>query len=239
MKTIYTPLLAALLLSLPLQAAQIIVNGGFESGFANWTRSEQVGSDGTFALQTGTVSPVNGFAVPSPPQGSQAAMTDSQGPGAHVLYQDFLVPNTLGPWTLSFLLFLNNTTGSYFTPSPASLDFSTPTLNQQLRVDVLKATADPFSVAAADVLQNIYQTQPGNPAVSGYNLITADLSALIAANAGQTVRLRFAEVDNVGILNAGVDAVSLADAPLSGVPEPSTFVAGLAVLGLAAFAKRR
>ena len=38
------------------QAASI-TNGGFESGLAGWTRADQLGSEGTFALQTGAVSP--------------------------------------------------------------------------------------------------------------------------------------------------------------------------------------
>src|SRR5688572_13540257 len=71
--------------------ADLISNGGFESGFSDWTRVDQVGSDGTFHLQSGTASPVNGDAVPAPPGGSTAAMTDAQGPGAHVLYQIFTV----------------------------------------------------------------------------------------------------------------------------------------------------
>ena len=32
-------------------AAPLIVNGGFESGFASWTRADQLGSDGMFFLQ--------------------------------------------------------------------------------------------------------------------------------------------------------------------------------------------
>ena len=74
-------------------SAQILTNGGFEAGFSGWTRADQLGSNGTFAMQSGTLSPVNGIVVPAPPGGTTAAMTDSQGPGAHVLYQDFTVPS--------------------------------------------------------------------------------------------------------------------------------------------------
>ena len=71
-------LLAALsyVFSTPAQAG-LISNGGFESGFSGWTRADQFGSDGTFFVQTGPSSPVNGFSVPAPPEGSKAAMTDS------------------------------------------------------------------------------------------------------------------------------------------------------------------
>ena len=48
------------------------------------------------------------------------------------------------------------------------------------------------------------------------------------------MRLRFAEVDNVNIFHAGVDNVSI-----DVVPEPSTWVAGIALLGFAAARFRR
>jgi hypothetical protein len=120
-------------------------------------------------------------------------MTDAFGPGSHVLYQDFVVPT--GSALLSFSLFIGNRANAFSTP--ASLDFSTPALNQQARVDILKASADPFSVAAADVLQNVYQTHVGDPLLSGYSNLNFDLTSLFSANAGQTLRLRFAETDNV------------------------------------------
>jgi hypothetical protein len=208
-KSLFT--ISALVLFLSAQpaanAAQLITNGGFESGFAGWIRSDQVGSDGTFALQTGTTSPVNADAVPAPPQGVTAAMTDAQGGGTHVLYQDFVVPLNVTVATLTFDRYVNNHAGTFFTPD--TLDWSTPTLNQQARVDIITTAADPFSVAPADVLANVFKTNVGDPAVSGYSLVTADLTALFAANAGQTLRLRFAEADNVNIFQFGVDAVSL------------------------------
>src|SRR4051794_13636001 len=135
---------ATLVCALSSQAgAAFITNGGFESGFSNWTRSDQTGSEGTFALQTGTTSPVNGAVVPAPPGGTTAAMTDAQGPGSHVLYQDFTVTAPVPAATLLFDLFIANGAGTFF---PAStLDFSTPTLNQQARVDILLGSATAFS----------------------------------------------------------------------------------------------
>jgi hypothetical protein len=210
-------------------AAQLIVNGGFESGFSSWSRLDAAGSDGTFQLQSGTSSPANGITVPAPPGPTIAAMTDSQGPGSHVLYQDIVVPGS-GSWTFSVSLFLGNRATAYSTP--ATLAFDTPTLNQQFRVDLIKTSADLFSVAAADVLQNLYQTHVGDPLVSGYFTVTSNLTTLFQANAGQTIRLRFAEVDNVNLFEAGVDNVSVSDA--AAVPEPSTLWAGFVLAGLMA-----
>jgi PEP-CTERM motif len=217
-------------------AAPLLVNGGFESGFSGWTRLNQLGSEGTFALQTGVVSPVNGDPVPAPPGGVAAAMSDAFGPGSHVLYQDFVIPAGTLSGTASFSVFVGNGAGAFSTP--ATLDFSTPTLNQQARVDIIRTTADPFSVAAADVLMNLFQTIVGSPLVTGYNTVTVNLSSLLAANAGSTLRLRFAEVDNVFTFQFGVDNVNL-DASATAVPEPATMVLmGMAMAGAMARRKR-
>ena len=204
--------------------ADLITNGGFESGFAGWTRADQVGSTGSYFIQSGPSSPVNGLPVQAPPQGVQAAMTDAAGPGSHVLYQDFAVPASVPQATVQFLLLINNTATAFTTPT--TLDFSTPALNQQARVDLMTTAADPFSVAAADILQNLFQTAVGSPLTTPYTAFSIDITAVLAAHAGGTVRLRFAETDNVNIFNLGVDGVSVA------VPEPAGALVGVALVGL-------
>lgn len=224
-------LAAGLLTSVCLAAAHaapLIINGGFESGLTGWTRADQIGSDGTFFIQSGSASPLNGDPVPPPPEGSNAAMTDSFGPGAHVLYQDFVA--SAGPAVLSFQVFIGNRGDVFNTPD--ILDFSIAAINQQARVDILQAGADPFSVAAADILLTLYTTPVGSDLVTGYNTVSTDISALLAANDGQTLRLRFAETDNFFALQMGVDDVRISGATV--VPEPGAFaLAGLALLGLA------
>jgi hypothetical protein len=212
-------------------AHAFIVNGGFELGFNGWTRIDQIGSEGTFHLQTGTVSPVTGVPVPPPPEGLAAAMTDAEGPGSHVLYQDFVVPATpVGSTTLSFQLFVQNSAPDFFAPD--HLDFATPDLNQQARVDILLPSADPFSVLATDVLLTAFHTDPGDPLVSGYTQFSIDVTALLNAHLNTTLRLRFAEVDNVSIFQFGVDDVRLAE--VQAVPEPATHLLMLAtMLGMA------
>jgi len=206
----------------PARAVQLITNGGFDLQLTGWSRLDQTGSEGAFFVQSGTTSPVSGTTVPAPPGGPFAVMSDALGSGSHLLYQDFVVPTGNRTGTLSFSLFVGNRADRFAVPS--TLDFATPTLNQQARVDILRPGADPFSVAAGDVLFNAFQTRLTDPLVSGYTNFVVDVSPLIISQAGQTLRLRFAEVDNIFSFQLGVDNVSLEATP---VPEP----AGLALLG--------
>lgn len=203
----------------------LITNGSFELGFNGWTRADQIGSEGTFMDQSGLTSPINGLAVQAPPDGLHAAMTDGTGPGSHVLYQDIFIPVGSTSGTFQFSYFVNNTAAAFTTP--AMLDFATPALNQQARVDFLHGSANPFSTDAADVMQAVFRTEVGSPLLTGYNVVTVDVTSLILEHAGETLRLRFAETDNVNIFNFGVDAVSL-----NVIPAPSTLLLGLTALVL-------
>ena len=148
-----------------------------------------------------------------------------------MLYQDFTVPSVLIGAVLTFDSFTGNRAVDFFTPSPASLGFSTPELNQQARVDIVRAGSDPFSVSSSDVVLNLFQTNPGDPLISGYTSHGNDLAALFAAHAAETLRLRFAEVDNVFIFQLGVDDVSLVK---QSIPQPHTL--SLLIIALAATA---
>lgn len=229
----------ALCLSLSWTAntwAGLIVNGDFEAGggsLSSWTVADQAGGSGSWFVQSGTGSPLNGFLVPTPPGPTNAAMTDQTGPGSHVLYQDFVVPLGVTAATLNYQLFLSNQSELFSTPD--HLDALLGEANQQARIDIMLASADPFSVAGGDVLMNLYQTAVGDPAVSGYDLHTHDLTALLSAHGGETLRLRFAEVDNQFFFNMGVDQVSLdvTSSVTEDTPEPTTLsLAAVAVCTL-------
>ena len=243
MRTAFTRLAGAMAAALVLVAvpahAVPVVNGDFEAGMTNWTIADQIGSAGSFVLQSGTTSPVNGMAVPAPPGGSNAAMTDGEAGGSHVLYQDFMQATAVGSARLSFDLFIGNRADAFFVPDPLTLDWATLVLNQQARVDILAAGSDPFSLAAGDVLLNLFATGLGDPLVSGYTHFEIDITEFLNANLNQALRLRFAEVDNVNMFQFGVDNVALeTDAP-GEVPEPGAWMLILAGLTAGALSRRR
>jgi hypothetical protein len=185
-----------------VSSAATVVNGGFETGsFTGWTVADQAGGSGSWFVYTGTTSPLSGFTIAAPPEGTHGAVTDQNGPGSHVLYQDVALEPGFAH-TLSFALYYENQAG-FFATQP-TLDYNTFP-NQQYRVDVLKATADPFSTAPGDVLATIFQTQPGDPSSLAPTPISFDLSPF----AGMTVRLRFAMVDNQFFFQASVDNVAI------------------------------
>lgn len=219
--------------ALRAHAVDLITNGGFEAGLMGWNVADQIGSDGTFYLQSGTSSPVNGFTVPPPPQGTYAAMTDAQAGGTHVLFQDFFVPAG-DAFSLEFSLFVNNELAPDFY-TPDTLDWATPALNQRARVDLMTSTSDPFSIDPADVLMNVFETMPGSPLLFGYNAFKVDVTSALSAYEGMTVRLRFTDVDNVAPMNVGVDDVRLATVP----DAPSWIVTILTLAGMLLAGTRR
>jgi len=109
-----------------------------------------------------------------------------------------------------------------------------PNLPRPARVDILAGGTDPFTLSG---LMNVFQTNVGDPLVSGYTLVSRDVTSLLNAHLGQTLRLRFAEVDNVFIFQFGVDNVALDVGASQTVPEPASWV--LIVTGGVALAWRQ
>ena len=153
-------------------------------------------------------------------------MSDGGGPGSHVIYQDFVVP-TLGQGESGFSfqasLFVGNRADRFALPDSLQFDVlgsGTAGFNQRARVDITLAGAtSPFTLAANEVLFKVYETKIGDPLISGYAQVGANLTDILAGRTGQTLRLRFAEVDNLGSFQFGVDNVDI-----SAVPEPSSVV---------------
>ncbi|HET7481041.1 MAG TPA: calcium-binding protein [Rubrobacteraceae bacterium] len=198
---VLTLLMAALAFASPAHAATV-ANGDFESGtLTGWTVVNQNGGNGDWYAYSGTASPQSGRQITAPPQGNFAATTDQTGPGSHVLYQDIALEEN-AEHTLSFILYYQNEAQGFSTPD--TLDYSTGA-NQQYRVDILKPSADPFSVDPADILDSVYRTNAGDPNTLEPTPMTFDLSPY----AGQTVRLRFAGVESQFFFRASVDDIKV------------------------------
>ncbi len=212
-------------------AVELITNGGFETGdFTGWSLFDQAGGSGSFFVDNTTSTPLSGSPTVGPAGGSFYAVSDQNGPGAHVLLQSFTI-NPASTAILSFSMFVNDQSGVGPIVNPAGLDY-TANPNQHARVDILRAGADPFSTNPADVLANFYlNVDPfNNP--NPYTNYSFDLTGLVGA--GGTFLLRFAEVDNQLFLNQGVDNVSIDGSPV-GVPESGSTVLllGAGLLGMA------
>jgi D-alanyl-D-alanine carboxypeptidase len=181
-----------------------IVVDDFESGaITNW-QAVGGGSGGWFVYSDGQKPPDPAqsdpnvpFAVPDPPQGRFAAVTDTNGPGTRILYRDLRLQ---GRFALQLSVFYAGTAPF---SSPATLAHDTPEPNQQFRIDLVRPSAPIDSVAKGDVLVNVFRTSPDDPASRQPTEVRVDVSAW----AGQPVRLRLATAENQGPLRVGVDNI--------------------------------
>lgn len=217
---------ATLLITSTAFAAEVD-NGSFETGdFSGWTVDEMTLA-GEWSVYSGTTTPRSDNEIDAPPCGTYAAVTDETEDSSMVLYQD-LDLEAGQTHELSFTHYFRNYAGADSTAlapaglvaqggppaiwiSPDTLDPNVPGGNQQYRVDIMRPGADEFSVDPSDVLLNVYQSEPGDPAVEPPTEVSVDLSAF----AGQTVRLRFAAAVGEDYLNVGVDCVAVESAAVA------------------------
>jgi hypothetical protein len=176
-----------------------LTNGDFETGSLTGWSSLNVGSNSGFIVYSGTPSE-GGGTVTAPPQGTYAAVSVQSGPGRAILYQDVTLP-TSGTITLSLDVYYRTTAAIRTPPTLASAGAA----NEQFRVDVLNPNAPIDSLAGADILANVFATSVGDLQTLAPTPVSVDLSAF----AGQTVRLRIAEVDNQSFFQASVDNVTI------------------------------
>lgn len=216
----------------PVDPTDLVVNGSFEingglnsTTFAGWQIFNS--GNGKWYAQSGTN--LMGFGVAAPTDGNFAAMVTQSGPGSHIMYQDVAIP-TAGA-TLEFDVFVANRARSFVTPN---FLLHTQGSIQQFRMDIVQTSASVTTLNASDV--SVYRTNVGDPANSPYRRITYNMAAF----AGQTVRLRFAQADNRGNFQLGIDHVTLIPnvpvnvAPVAnaGADQTRECVAGGAVVNL-------
>jgi hypothetical protein len=215
------------------QATELITNGGFETGdFTAWGVTVLPSSNGNLTVESGSAGPLSALVNAGPSAGSFFALTDQSGPGTYVLTQGFSVAPGTTAVTLKFDLFANNYAGSTIV-DPIGLDHTGPA-NQHVRVDLLTGAASAVDTGGG-VIANFYLGADAGSNPNPWTSYTIDLTGL--APVGGSYQIRFAEVDNQGFFNMGVDNVSIA-----AVPEPQAYlmmIAGLGLLAGAAGASRR
>lgn len=203
------PLLASITALLAFTAASAgaatVVNGNFETGTTSgWSIKNDAGGEGSWFPYTGTTLPVSGMAEQQPSKGT-SVVADQSFISNGAIYQDVALEAGFNH-ELNLSYWFNNTSGTWASPTPNTFDVSTGDANnQQARIDVIKATADPFSADPADVLSTIIAPQAGSPSAAPWTAGKADLTAF----AGQTVRIRGIFADNIGPLHVGLDDVSI------------------------------
>ena len=199
---------AVLLLAFGCASAtpKIVINGNFEVGNLDGWLTTSGGSGRWLVYQDGSTPPDRTitdpnvpFQMPNPPEGKYAAVTDMNGPGTRILSQVLKLDRR---YTLRCTIFYKN--GAPVFANRDTFEVGSAE-NQQFRIDIMKPTARVSSLAEQDVLATIFRTSPGDPLSLEPKTISFDLSAW----AGQTVRLRFAQADNLGPFRVGVDEVRL------------------------------
>ncbi|GJM15650.1 MAG: hypothetical protein DHS20C13_09770 [Thermodesulfobacteriota bacterium] len=209
---------------------ELIENGDFETGdFTGWIVVNEPGGSGDWFVYTGTTSPASASIVLAPPVGDFAAIADSGGPGSHLLYQDIDVPAGATLVTCSAIVYYSNSSADFIIGP--DLSFAGPP-NQQARIDLMDPNAPDFDIGAG-VLENLFQTMPGDPDVLGYTILNFDLTDF----AGTTVRFRAAEVDNQFFFQFMVDDVTCEAIQPANVPTLSEWglIAMASILGIVGF----
>lgn len=187
-------------------SAASIVNGNFESGgTAGWSIFTVPTSAGGWQTYSGTTSPMSsGDTDPIPAAiGTASAVADQTGEMASVLYQDVALEPGMSHtldfsyWFATFAPF--TATNNIAFPFPSGPD------DQQVIIDVIKSSASPITANPADSLATVYRSNLGDATTRNWTNATVDLSTF----AGQTVRVRFLDINQNSYLLVGVDNVAI------------------------------
>lgn len=226
-------IVAAVVATQGASAAQLISNGGFESGLSAWTVTDVAGGSGSWYAASGSSGPLSGLSTVGPFAGSGYALTDQTGPGTHALTQSFTVSPGASSVMLTFNMFVNSyadlfTNGGVLNHTGDAVQFG--------RVDILTAGAGAFDTGAG-VIGSLFSGIDAGTNPNPYAAYSFDITSLVSA--GGTFQLRFAESDNQLFFNMGVDNVSI-DAESGAVPEPGSLILiSLGLFGMASLSKRK
>ena len=201
------------------RADQLITNGGFESGLTGWTATST--GDGSFTANSGSTTPLTYNATVGAHSGTYYAVSDDyDGSQTQYLTQSFTTPTSFSTATLSFAMFVNDIYGQDFGSAGPGGEVSLLTSGGSL-IAVLYGPVDTF------------ENPVGSP--NSYALFSQDIASLLSANT--TYQLQFSSTDVAGLINVGIDDVSLVTTSAAATPEPGALslfaTGGLLVFALA------
>jgi hypothetical protein len=186
---------------------ELIRNGDFSSGLANWTvLASDGGVVGSFtAAAVGAVTPRSNDATPANPAGGALyALADQNNKSYQVLAQTFRVPRSTKRVLLSYQMFAHS--GAATVLNPALFDIVGA--NQQARVDLLKGGS--ALMATSGIAKVLYNR--GADAVASATpppFTTYRLNLTRKVKAGRTYTIRFLAAATEEVMKLGVDNVSV------------------------------
>jgi hypothetical protein len=188
---------------------ELILNGGFESGFTNWGGNDS--GSGNWFIQDGSIDPNGPLLAGGVISGTQSAETFSSGPGSKALWQSFTLPTNITLATVSWTDRMWNYASDY----SATQEFVASIFN--------------------DI--TLFSTQPGDPLIGAWGNRSIDITAWAQANEGNTRFLYFWQEDTQGFMNVFLDDVSLQVTTIP--EPSTALLLGLGLSGLATRRRRR
>jgi dipeptidyl aminopeptidase/acylaminoacyl peptidase len=188
---------------------QLATGGDFESGLTAWAARDQ-STQGAWSATGLTRLPVSGRATPGPALGRSFAATDGHGWDTCVLTQKFSVSYACTV-AVGFDVFANE----WAAPAkacPEGIGYRDGLRPARLktpgwRVDILKQTADPFSIAAPDIVSHVC-AGAGSKVVFQRSPGWTHRCILLSLQPGDYT-LRLGVLADLDAFNAGFDNVSL------------------------------
>lgn len=225
-KLVITGLIGAC--AMPAMAANLLTNGGFESGsLAGWTQTINPSSNGTSGVYAnGANAPVSGLSTTVNGSGGNFVyLTGQGGPGAYEVRQSFTLASAQTV-TISFDHFANNYGGPVIDGNGLNPFAGLPV--QFALVDLIPGATGAFSTAGQ--IQSFYSGADGGSNPNPWTSYSFNVNL-----AAGTYAIRFAEADNQGFFTQGVDNVFVSGA----VPEPASWAMLITGFGLVGAAARR
>lgn len=189
--------------------AASLSNGNFETGsLSGWKSKSTDKEDGRWMIhekgEDGPNDILQNFY--NPKNTYQAVGAQPYGESGMILYRDIKLPPKaqLKSATLSFSYAYRNFTTSWAVTDSLK-DVYGEDANQQFRIDLLKASGDPWTFADSKVLKTVVKPKSFSPFKQKHKTKKVNLTKY----AGQKVRIRFGVAVNMSPLLLGVDNVKL------------------------------